>query len=454
MDISKLEVGQEFKNYKELCGFIGESVKTGAAKIKQLEDWGNHFKWNKNGNKFLITDVKRFSIVSPIKILNEEEFVDRFGSKKQKQQYINNNYKLIAYIKDSILKEASRYCEIEYNRNTKQYEIFEEYKYPVPKKIGTMKKGLYKYIIPLLLLKLKNNHDENNKILISVHGLANTIDMHNINYNLLKDNQRIVCSKEVKEQDLYLSGYNFGFDDYNFIDFYVKAESTIKYYIDNALDMLKNIGVLYHQNIRMIIYSKKKDLDNSIYINENTRSGVINLGESVYLRRATPEEIDLSLRLEQKADEEIYLNIKEEGIQKRYYGKSGEQWRKAYTKLLKEASETLNYNINGFCNFYEIYAGDIKNCNNCLSYFDYKDRKQLITDFNNEFKNMLINNAIIRNDKKSHKYNSNYIKDFTNLAGITIDNDCESAQQIIDDNPIKYTITLNNKKNVVAVDKN
>lgn len=62
MNISKvndLKVGQTFKNYKELVAFFDEDVKNGGTSKKaQLENFKRYFDWEKQGNKFIITDIK------------------------------------------------------------------------------------------------------------------------------------------------------------------------------------------------------------------------------------------------------------------------------------------------------------------------------------------------------------------------------------------------------------
>lgn len=57
MDISKIKKGAIFKNYKDMCQIINESIKTGEAKQNQLEDWQRYFEYEKNGRKFKINKV-------------------------------------------------------------------------------------------------------------------------------------------------------------------------------------------------------------------------------------------------------------------------------------------------------------------------------------------------------------------------------------------------------------
>lgn len=57
MNISNVKVGDTYKNYKELCIVLGEKTKTGNAKKAQLKEWERFFKYEKEGNKFIITHV-------------------------------------------------------------------------------------------------------------------------------------------------------------------------------------------------------------------------------------------------------------------------------------------------------------------------------------------------------------------------------------------------------------
>lgn len=49
--------GQVFKNYKELCAYMGENPTTGSAKIAQLHRWGGLFSYHKKGHQIIIDTV-------------------------------------------------------------------------------------------------------------------------------------------------------------------------------------------------------------------------------------------------------------------------------------------------------------------------------------------------------------------------------------------------------------
>ena len=57
VNTSKLVIGMVIKNYKELCNLFGEDTKTGKAKQLQLKNWKRYFDWEKDGQKFIITDI-------------------------------------------------------------------------------------------------------------------------------------------------------------------------------------------------------------------------------------------------------------------------------------------------------------------------------------------------------------------------------------------------------------
>ena len=57
--VKELKVGQVFKNYKELVAFFDEEVKNGGTSKKaQLENFKRYFDYEKQGNKFIITEIK------------------------------------------------------------------------------------------------------------------------------------------------------------------------------------------------------------------------------------------------------------------------------------------------------------------------------------------------------------------------------------------------------------
>lgn len=59
LNVSKLEVGMVVNNYAEMCRLLEESPcdSRGNAKKAQLSRWERYFEWQKDGQKFVITDI-------------------------------------------------------------------------------------------------------------------------------------------------------------------------------------------------------------------------------------------------------------------------------------------------------------------------------------------------------------------------------------------------------------
>ena len=57
INTNALKTNQTFKNYKELCEYLDEPIKTGKSKQLQLKDWERYFSYEKEGQKFIITEI-------------------------------------------------------------------------------------------------------------------------------------------------------------------------------------------------------------------------------------------------------------------------------------------------------------------------------------------------------------------------------------------------------------
>ncbi|EGT2191743.1 hypothetical protein GM168_07890 [Clostridium perfringens] len=55
--MSNLREGQVFKNYKELCVFLGWEITNGNSKKKQMDTLSTMCKWHKEGNKIVVDEV-------------------------------------------------------------------------------------------------------------------------------------------------------------------------------------------------------------------------------------------------------------------------------------------------------------------------------------------------------------------------------------------------------------
>jgi predicted GIY-YIG superfamily endonuclease len=55
--VENLHEGMTVKNYKELCKLLGEKIKSGNGKVKQLERWKFYFEFERNGKSYVVTKI-------------------------------------------------------------------------------------------------------------------------------------------------------------------------------------------------------------------------------------------------------------------------------------------------------------------------------------------------------------------------------------------------------------
>lgn len=57
LDTNTLKINDTFKNYKELCAYLGEEPKKANSKVAQIKEWKRYFSFRKEGQKIIITEV-------------------------------------------------------------------------------------------------------------------------------------------------------------------------------------------------------------------------------------------------------------------------------------------------------------------------------------------------------------------------------------------------------------
>lgn len=57
MKLNDLNVGQSFKNYKELCNYLNQPVLTSNSKKAQIKEWKRYFAYVKDGQRITITKI-------------------------------------------------------------------------------------------------------------------------------------------------------------------------------------------------------------------------------------------------------------------------------------------------------------------------------------------------------------------------------------------------------------
>lgn len=108
-NMNNVNLGQEFKNYKELCTYLGEQEKGGKSRDLQIKDWERYFSFEKQGHKFIITDVYD---TPKEKIRKQRKVEDKPRKKYKTENYTSNNIKNIKPMIE-LLSEILGACEYE-----------------------------------------------------------------------------------------------------------------------------------------------------------------------------------------------------------------------------------------------------------------------------------------------------------------------------------------------------
>lgn len=363
-------------------------------------------------------------------IMGEKKLVNLFGTTAQKRKY-DENGKFVSSNKNTILREVSRYCEIE-DLGNKQYKIINVFQYPKPKVIFKMQAGLYQYMIPLILSKLIDGHDENNKITLTSSKWARQIKMINNNYNAVKFHKG-------------LASEYFKYDYNNVNDFFDKADDMITRQLEQSLKYLTESGTIIWEKVDMVYKGK---IDEKIAEVSNCHDIVVTHIEDNH--RMTDEEHKFYTKCIEIADEESGA----EDNQSRYFGEHAKKFNEVLSRELKKNNIALVYKA------YQVYYINIEKCKSLLSNFENINSSKFIENFNNEFQNMIINNAENRYNKELEKidiedclkkYSEDYIETFRDLSDMTINNKSESiwGRLNIDKDETDYKLKVKKQKGII-----
>ena len=354
--------------------------------------------------------------------ISEKELVNLFGSDAQKKSY-EENRRFVSNHKKTLLTKMQRYCQIK-DLGNRTYKINKVYQYPIPNNFNKMNKSLYKYICPLLLSYLIDGHDETRKIDITLGKWAREINMVNQNYNLVKYN-REDSSKE----------FQYPIDTIN--DFYNKADDMIDWYITNALDYLKSAGLIiwrdvYRINVELSSGEVSIDSQGNIYTDVTIDS-----------HQASDEEMEYYSKCVSIADSIAGINNASE----RYYSEKAQR----FNEVLRE--ELYKRKIKCVYKTYEAYYVNLDKCKFVLNQFEKLKMDKLISAFNEEFTNMLVENAGKRFEKNPHNYiycrdKDDYQSCFEGLCEVTVNSKTEYLGSRIKSSNFEdgYNLRLNEKR--------
>lgn len=355
--------------------------------------------------------------------LKTKDLVDMFGTKKQKHNY-QRDKKLGGSAKQRILTKARKYCDIE-DLGQGNFIIHKVYIENKDDPIVLLKKGLYASLAPMILVKLAEEHYNNNnfKITLPFLGWAKMFDVVNENYSLIKYNQNKSSDELEIDKDIML-------------EYFEKMDDCIRYYLQECLTILSKpsgLDLIDFDAIRMV--RKKR-----VVTQENENGGV----------DITPKEWDEVLSdsdrkfvyaCEDKAKEFAGIVHNKE----KFYGTKSLIYNSELKRLLKERDILFTYSA------FNIYCKNIKNIEATLDklqdknvnsnaefvkffndkFIEYIDNKAKRLH-NNELKKVSGTNAYI----KEYRLDESYLNEYNRLSNLTIKIDTPSLKQVIgiDDN--------------------
>lgn len=338
--------------------------------------------------------------------LSEADFVELFGTKRQKEKYASLGHIASTTERESMLKEANRYGSLKY-LGSRKYEIKSVYNFVIPKNFSKMNSELYQYIIPLILDKLINGHDKNHSISLTVGKWARHIKMVNSNYDFIKYNPNVV-SEEILP---------YSYDTIQ--DFYNKSDQLLDYYILNALSYLKSTGAIIFRD-SYVVHMEKID-KNEIEVDIN--SNVINTKLKVDEHTASKEEMEFYAECLRVVDQRLHIQNDAE----RYYSSRAKRYSSELSKELSKRGIKYIYRT------YEAYYVNLEKCQFLLSLYKVKDFNRLVDKLTDETTKKLKENAKNRYEKDRKKYvtfNSkrSYVMFYAEMCDVVINNDYEDLR--------------------------
>jgi hypothetical protein len=330
--------------------------------------------------------------------LSTHDLIEFFGTTKLKERY-KKEKRLGGKDKTSILTKASKYCNIE-DLGKGKYIIHKVYGLVKDDQILPLKKGLYKYITPLILTKLLNEQNENYKITLPFLGWARKFDMINDNYNFIKYHQEESCK--------YLS-----ISEEVMFEYFCKIDDCLKYHLNECLIKLskKSINLIDYEYITMA----KKIYTTSIPNDE----GGQDLSCEYKFEPLTDEEHKYVIDCENQA--KILANIESE--KEKYYGVKSYNYHRELNKLLLKRNILFTYSaFNIFCKNKE----GVRDTIDKFKITDTYNENNFISDFTENFIDYINTKAKHRqnktdvNSENGYRLLQSYLSEMRKLSEVTI----------------------------------
>jgi hypothetical protein len=356
--------------------------------------------------------------MSKLKIgeIDIKKLVNYFGTEKQKEDY-KKNKKLNNRVKESILKKASKFCDIQYLGQGK-FKIYKVSNLDIDNDelIFPLLKGLSQYITPLILSKLLTEQDENYKITLSFISWAQKFQMVNGNYSLMRYHQ--------EKSSKYLK-----IDENTLFDYFNKMDDCIKYYLEKILITLSNKSGLDLIEFDSITKVRK-------IIREQKNNGI----EIKFKCKFLDEEISdkdrkFVIDCENKAKEKAgIINNKE-----KFFGAKAKLYKDKLSELLITRDILFTYQA------YNIFCKSKKEIKKVLSKFesiiDYKNNN-FIEEFNNIFMDYIENKAIKTSKREQEKLNKLLADCNTNSTEINYNKQFRLVEAYVKDFKVLSELTV------------
>lgn len=316
--------------------------------------------------------------------ISEEEFVNLFGTEKQKKEWERYDCCLNSSLKKRLLSKAQKYCSIK-ALCKREFYIGRIYQYPLPLNITKMKRPIYKDLIPLVLLRLI---EINECCCFTVGKWMEELKIVNDNYNIVK-----------KQKTKSSSILNVEIKDIN--DFFKYTEPSINHYFIKSFKYLEEAGYIKYQKILLI---KSKSLKNY----QLTTKGNFVLEVQSDTHVANEEEIEFYNKCVNSADKKNKI----ENSTDRYYSSKNHSWKKDLQ------NELIKKNIISVYEAFQINIIDIEKCQKLIKELGGLLPKTYISRLTKDLKKILLDNAkkrFINNDLLYEKYKESFEKIYSNV---------------------------------------
>lgn len=332
--------------------------------------------------------------------INTKEFVDTFGTEKQKQSYVKNK-RLGGRDKELLLNKANKFCHIE-DLGQGKYIIHKIYGVKKEDLILPLKKGLYNYLTPLILSKLVDEYYQNNnfKITLPFLGWAKKFEIVNENYSLIKYHQDV-------------SSLTFEIDKDIMFEYFEKMDDCIRYYMQECLSELSKasgLNLIEFDSIKMV---RKQKL-----VYEENQQGGLDITTEEWDEVISDEDRKYVYACEEKAAKKAGITENKE----KFYGVKSFIYSRELKELLKKKDILFTYSA------FNIYCKNIDNIKTTLKKFadvNLNDNKGFVEAFNEKFIEYIDKKAkgIHKKElKKVHELNidEKYIKEYRKDEGYII----------------------------------